>query len=258
MARPKILITNDDGISSPGIMSLWKAASLIGDATVIAPASEQSAMSSSVTLRNPLKVEKMHWPQEGKAWSITGTPADCVKLALSVFLDGPPDIIVSGINRGANAGGEVLYSGTIGGVIVGALRGIPGIAFSCTDYQDTPFQIAEKYIPDIVNHVLEHPLPKGTLLNVNFPANLHNGIKGFKMTRQGFEHWIEKPDLRYHPTEGHKYYWLGSQKLAFEEHEESDVVWLRKGYMTAVPVYVRELTHQDEMEKRKKLFDKVL
>ena len=240
-----------------GIMSLWKAASAIGDATVIAPASEQSAVSSAVTLRQPLKVDKVEWPQNGNAWSISGTPADCVKLALGIILEDVPDIIVSGINRGANAGGEVLYSGTIGGVIVGALRGIPGIAFSCSDYTDTPFHLAEKYIPEIVSHVLDHPLPSGTLLNVNFP-HLHEGVKGFKMTRQGLEHWIEKPDLRYHPTEGHQYYWLGSQKLSFEEHEDSDVVWLRKGYMTAVPVYVRELTHHDEVKKRKGVFDKVL
>lgn len=258
MSRPKILITNDDGIMSPGILSLWKAVSKIGDATVIAPASEQSAVSSSITLRSPLKVEKVEWPEGGKAWSISGTPADCVKLALGVILEGIPDIIVSGINKGANAGGEVLYSGTIGGVIVGALRGIPGIAFSCTDYTDTPFHLTEQYIPDIVNHVLEHPLPKGTLLNVNFPPNLRDGMKGFKMTRQGLEHFIEKPDIRYHPTEGNKYYWVGSQKLFFDEHEDSDVVWLKKGYTTAVPVNVRELTHHDEVTKRKSVFDRVL
>lgn len=259
MSRPKILITNDDGIHSPGIRSLWKAVAPFADVTIVAPLTDQSAISSAITLRSPLKAEKYNWDENTTAWCINGTTVDCVKLAFGVLLKEKPDMILSGINKGSNAGGEVLYSGTIGGVITGVLRGIQGIAFSCSDYTDTPFHLAEPHIPKIVHHLLENPLPHGTLLNVNFPTKLAERMNGFKMTRQGREHWIENPDLRYHPTEGNTYYWMGSKKLVFdEEHEDSDIVWLKQGFTTVVPVHVRDLTHQAELDKRKSLFDVVL
>ncbi len=259
MSRPKILITNDDGIHSPGIRSLWKAVAPFADVTIVAPLTDQSAISSAITLRSPLKADKYHWGDEVVAWCVNGTTVDCVKLAFGALLKQKPDMILSGINKGSNSGGEVLYSGTIGGVITGVLRGIQGIAFSCSDYDNPPFHAAEPHIPAIVKHILDHPLPHGTLLNVNFPEGLANKVAGYKMTRQGKEHWVEKPDLRYHPTEGSSYYWMGSQKLVFEEeHEDSDIVWLKQGYITAVPVFVHELTHHEELKKRKSLFDRVL
>jgi len=258
MSRPKILITNDDGIHAPGILSLWKAVEAIADVTIVAPLIEQSAMSTSITLRQPLQVEKVEWKGNTPAWSVSGTPADCVKLAISALLKELPDMIISGINRGSNAGANLLFSGTVGGVIVGALRGIPGIAFSCYDYVNTPYHLTESIIPKVINHALEHPLPHGTLLNVTFPPDLIKGTKGIKMTRQGMEHWIENPDLRYHPVEGHSYYWLGSRELFFDEHVDSDIAWLREGYTTVVPVHVGELTDQREYDKRKHLIDMLL
>src|SRR5262249_28069062 len=134
--RPYILVTNDDGVHAPGIKHLWTALAEVADVVVVAPVSEQSAVSLSITVRHPLRIEKMEWPwaKEAQVWTINGTPADCVKLALSVILPHPPQLIVSGINRGNNAGRNILYSGTVAAVIEGVMHNIPGIAFSVANY----------------------------------------------------------------------------------------------------------------------------
>lgn len=251
---PKILIVNDDGIYAPGIRHLWNSLKNIADLTVVAPASEQSAVGAGITLRSPLRVNKIDWIDNSQAWCITGTPADCVKLALSTILKSKPDLIVSGINRGSNAGRNVIYSGTVGGVIEGILQNIPGVAFSCLDYVNVDYQFVEPFIPKIVDYVLKNPLPKGTLLNVNFPQK-SMGIKGIKLTRQGKEMWAEDPAERHHPVEGHSYYWLGAKLLKFDEHEESDIHWLNKGYVAAVPVHIEELTDHMHLQKNKEHFE---
>lgn len=243
--RPHILITNDDGIHAPGIKHLWKGLSLHYDLTVIAPATEQSAVGLGITTRQPIRIEQHHWEGTSRVWSVTGTPADCVKLGLSAILaDNPPDLIVSGMNRGSNAGWNVLYSGTVAGVIEGVLQGIPGIAFSCYDYFDTDYLEGEKYVARIVKHVMENPLPTGTLLNVTFPERELHPVKGFRMTRQGKEIIAASPDKREHPTEKHEYYWLGYKMHRPEEVEDSEITWLRKGYCTASPLHVHELTDE--------------
>lgn len=253
--KPNILITNDDGIHAPGIKHLWNALKDVANVTIIAPAAEQSAVALSITVRHPLQIHRVPWANDSPAWAVTGTPADCVKMALSVILDAPPDIVVSGINRGTNAGRNVLYSGTVGGVIEGILHDIPGIAFSCREYQSPNYEAFERYIPKIVSHTLEHKLPEGTLLNVNFPEHHEDGIKGFKLTRQGKEFWGEDPDERSHPAEGHSYYWMGAKLLQFDEHEESDITWLKRGYLTAVPVHVGDLTDHGHLAERKAHFE---
>lgn len=251
----RILITNDDGIHAPGIKHLWRALSKEHDVTVIAPSTEQSAVGLSITLRNPLQVHRVDWPDNAEAWCVTGTPADCVKMALRVVLNSPPDLIVSGINRGSNAGRNLLYSGTVGGVIEGVLQGIPGIAFSHRAYRNPNFESVEHYIAHVVDYVAEHPLPKGTLLNVNFPKETASGVKGFKLTRQGRELWAEAPDERHHPVEGHPYYWMGAKLQQFEESEDSDITWLDRGYMTAVPVHVDELTDHRHLDEQRAHFE---
>lgn len=254
--RPSILVTNDDGIHAPGIKHLWQALASFADITVVAPAREQSAVGLSITVRDPLHIEKTTWPANIPVWSVSGTPADCVKLGLTVILQSPPDLILSGINRGTNAGRNVLYSGTVGGVIEGIMHDIPGIAFSCFDYHDAAYQMAEPYIPLIVQHILEHPLPIGTFLNVNFPPKHLEGIKGMKLARQGKEYWSENPDRREHPTQNNSYYWLGAKLAKFDEDADSDISLLQQGYLTAVPVHVGELTdhkhllaHRDRFEQ---------
>lgn len=255
--RPHILITNDDGIHAPGIRHLWNALHEFADVTIVAPETEQSAVGLSITIRSPLRIDKVRWPNDTAAWAVNGTPADCVKLALNVIMERKPDLVVSGINRGSNAGRNLFYSGTVAGVIEGVMHNIPGVALSCRDYVNTDYNIAEKYVPHIIKHAIQHPLPHGTFLNVNFPSTSHQTIQGFKMARQGMEYWCENPDKRSHPAEGHSYYWLGAKLAEFDEHEESDIVWLKKGFVTGVPVQVHELTNIQELHSRREHFENI-
>jgi 5'-nucleotidase len=253
--RPFILVTNDDGINAPGIQHLSKTLSEFADIAVVAPANEQSAVSLSITIRHPLRIERLDWPlPNAKIWSINGTPADCVKLALSVILPQAPQLIVSGINRGSNAGRNVLYSGTIAAVIEGVMHNIPGIAFSAADYFNPDFTKIERYIPSIIHYFLENPLPTGTFLNVNFPKQ-EAKIKGIRLTKQGKEYWAENPEKREHPTEGLPYYWLGIKLAEFQEERDSDIVLLKEGYVTVVPIHISDLTHHGHIEHHRGNFE---
>ncbi len=255
--RPHVLITNDDGINAPGIFHLWKALKDMAKITIIAPETEQSGVALSITCRVPLHVQKVLTFEGTNAYSVSGTPSDCVKLAVSLLLqDDPPDFVFSGINRGCNAGRNLLHSGTVGGVVTGVLNHIPGAAFSCQNYQEPGYDVAQKYIPSVVRYIINHPLPRGTFLNVNFPASIHeNDVKGFKLARQGLAYWKENPSARTHPTEGHDYYWLGMQTANFDEHDESDITLLKKGFVTAVPIFINDLTHEDHLESEKEKFE---
>lgn len=254
MKKPRILITNDDGIQAPGIRHLWESLQPFADLTIVAPIIEQSCVGLSVTLRSPLKIEKFPWNDSPHVYSVTGTPADCVKLALNVILDSQPDLVVSGINRGTNSGRNILYSGTVAGAIEASLHNIPAIAFSCGNYIDTDYKSAALHIPKIVDHVLNHPLNSGTLLNVNFP-NKDLPFQGFKMTKQGKEYWGEDPHERFHPVEGHAYYWIGAKMVQCEEEEDSDISWLQKGFATAVPINVGALTDHSQLQKHRTHFE---
>lgn len=253
--KPRILLINDDGIHAEGLKHLWQSLENFADMVIVAPWTERSGAGVGITLQTHLEVEAVSWENNTPAWKVSGTPADCVKIGLAKILSSPPDLIVSGINRGSNSGKNVLYSGTIGGVIEGVLRRVPGIAFSCEDMEMPNFHIAAKYIQSIVAHVLENPFPQGTFLNVNFPTHLGD-IKGFKMARQGKGYWLESLRENPHP-EGKMQYFLGGMWLHQEEHEESDVTYLKQGYMTAVPIHVEELTDFAVMEKRKASFEKL-
>ncbi|MBM3184535.1 MAG: 5'/3'-nucleotidase SurE, partial [Chlamydiae bacterium] len=169
MTRPFLLITNDDGIHAPGLRHLWESVRAFADVAIVAPIMEKSGCGMSITWGKPLRIQSVIWDNETSAWSLNGTPADCVKMALSVLLDRPPQLIISGINRGSNAGRTVLYSGTVGGTIEGALKGIPGIAFSFSDEEVPPLSATQEYIFPLIQYFLEHPLPSETILNVNFP-----------------------------------------------------------------------------------------
>jgi 5'-nucleotidase len=254
MQKPKILITNDDGIHAPGIFHLWKSVSEHTQTTIIAPEKEKSGAGMSTTLTRPLEIHPVKWLDETKAWKVNGTPTDCVKLALSVLKE-QPDLIISGINRGANSGRNVLYSGTIGGIIEGVFRGIPGIAFSCIEMLDPDYAITEKYIFPIIEFFLKNPMPKGTFLNVSFPTTHKEGIKGIKMTHQGSSYWQEKPDQRIHPH-GHFYYWMGARWMDHEEIETSDVCLHQQGYITVTPIHIDQLTDQKFLQEIKDPFEK--
>lgn len=250
--KPHILITNDDGIQAEGIRHLWDSLRAIADITIVAPTQEQSGKATSITIHDPLHVRPYLWSDNQQAWSVTGTPADCIKLALSAIVKNPPDLIVSGINAGTNAGRHLLYSGTVGGTIEGILQDIPSIAFSCHSFYNPNYPLATPFIPSIVQHILEHPLPHGTLLNVNFPDE---EVKGIKLTRQGKEHWKEDPHERSNPVNEGTYYWLGGKKVSYEEEPDSDIAWLAQGYATAVPIHIAELTDHRHLKEHKALFE---
>ncbi|HSX26799.1 MAG TPA: 5'/3'-nucleotidase SurE [Chlamydiales bacterium] len=255
--RPFLLMTNDDGIHAPGIKHLWQAVHEYADVVIVAPLNERSGSGLSITWTKPLHIQPVSWELNTPAWALNnGTPADCIKMALSVLMDRKPDLIISGINRGSNSGRTVLYSGTVGGVIEGALKNIPGIAFSFSDLEAPPLSATKKYIFPLIRHFLDHPLPQGTFLNVNFPYNAEKEIKGFRMAKQGKGYWVEAPDRRTHP-QGLPYYWLGGIWKSFDEDPESDVALLDQGYVVGVPIQISELTCEATFQKHKILTEKV-
>ncbi len=255
--KPTILLTNDDGIYAAGIKHLWHALKDVAHVTVVAPLVEQSAVGMATTLRQPLRIEKVRWEGDPeRIWSVNGTPADCVKLALNSILVKKPDLVLSGINRGSNAGRTALYSGTVAAAIESIMQEIPAIAFSCHDYHIEPdYQGAEKFARHIVQYILANPLPEGTLLNVNFPEKKLGPAKGFKMTHQGKEWWGEDLTERTHPSEGHTYFWLGSKLRDVANEDEGDGTWLRKGYITAVPICVGDLTNYNHLKTAQNSFE---
>lgn len=250
--KPTLLIINDDGIHAPGLKALYKALKGVAHIRIVAPQVQQSGVGVSITLRTPLTVSQVEWEDETPAWSVSGTPADCVRMAINVLLSETPDLIVSGVNQGSNAGRNVLYSGTIGGVIDGIFRDIPGIAFSCEEFINPDYEVTKEPIEQIVSHILTAPLPKGTLLNVNFPKN-HPG-KGVKLTRQGKMYIKEGFSKGIHP-EGSPYYWTGYSFTDFDEHQQSDIYWLERGYITASPLQVNELTDLLYLEQHQASFE---
>ncbi len=255
--KPTILVINDDGISAPGIKHLVSSASQIGDVFVVAPEFDQSGVGLGITTRRSLEIKPVSHFDGIPSWSVSGTPADCVKLALSILLNRVPDLIVSGINPGCNGGRNFLYSGTVGGVIEGVFRGIPGIAFSSFDMICPPFELFSPYIPSIIEYVFEHPLPKGTMMNVNFPSiqkeyrrDNSSEIRGFKLATQGKLYATEDPEQVDHMS-----YFLGFRIQEFDEHSESDIYLLQNGYITCSPVHVDELTDRDFYNRNKHSFE---
>lgn len=250
--KPYILITNDDGIDALGLIALYQAICDFAEVVIIAPASEQSGVGAGISLRNPLQIQPVSWPNNTAAWKVTGTPADCVRLGLHTILDRTPNLILSGINRGSNAGRTIFHSGTVGAVIEGTMKNVPGIAFSSVDYKNPNYEQFKEFVQPIALQCLTQPLPKGTLLNVNFP-NVKK-IQGIKLAHQGMGYWMENPEQRFHP-EGHEYYWLGGKWNTHEEEEESDVYLLEKGYVTAVPIYINQLTDKALLLEIKHFFE---
>lgn len=257
--RPLILICNDDGIHARGIYALWHALKQadIADLVIIAPSHERSGAGVGLSWGYPIRIQKIEWEDETPAWAIEGTPADCIKMASRIVLPKPPDFIVSGINAGSNAGRNVLHSGTIGAVIEGVLQGIPGIALSCENGKNPNFPLAQKYVKGLVEYCLANPMPSGSLLNVNFPQNVHHEVKGYKLTRQGKGRWAEAP-IPHIETEKGPSYWLGGKPDEVVEDPDCDIALLREGYMTAVPLHIHELTDKAELATRKESFESFL
>lgn len=236
--KPLILVTNDDGITAPGIRALIEVMNTIGDVVVVAPDAPQSAMGHAITINDILYCKKIKTEkgQPQTEYSCSGTPVDCVKLAVNELLDRKPDLCVSGINHGSNSSINVIYSGTMSAAVEAGIRGIPAIGFSLLDYSlDADFEPAKKYIELMVKQCLENGLPEGVVLNVNFPKLSANKIKGVKVCRQANAHWQEKFDKRTNPL-GRDYYWLTGEFINKDKGEDTDEWALSQGYVSVVPV----------------------
>lgn len=229
----RILVTNDDGIQTEGIGQLSRALQEIGEVTVVAPESEQSAVSRSITFRTPLRVFPKAEPV-ASSFAVTGTPADCVFLALHHILDAPPDLLVSGINTGPNLGDDILYSGTVAGALEGSLTGIPSIAISAGSYRNQRYDTASRWL---VNFLKERPLelPSKTSLNINVPCVDLDQLKGWRMTHQGHTHYVQDVVKRTDPF-GREYYWLGGEVPKGISDPGSDFEAVEQGYVSVTPL----------------------
>ena len=233
--RPLILVTNDDGITAPGIRTLISVMNEIGDVVVVAPDGPQSGMGHAVTIDdtiycNEIKVDD--GPQ--REYKSSGTPADCVKLAVSEILDRKPDLCVAGINHGSNSSINVIYSGTMSAAVEAGVESIPAIGFSLLDYSwNANFEPLKYYIKQIALNVLENSLPDGVVLNVNFPKN--EKFKGIKICRQARANWVEEFDRRINP-QGRVYYWLTGNFVNMDKGEDNDEWALANNYISIVPV----------------------
>lgn len=241
-AKPTILVVNDDGITAPGIKALIEVMQEIGHVIVVAPDSPQSGMGHAITIGKPLRLDKVDLYEGVEMYKCSGTPVDCVKLAVNVIFKGKkPDLCVSGINHGLNNSINILYSGTMSAAVEGAIESIPSIGFSLDDYtQEADFSPAKKYIRQIAEQVLNHGLPQATLLNVNFPNTKE--IKGIKICRQANAKWAEEFDERSDPQK-RKYYWLTGVFQVNDQGEDTDVWALAHDFVSVVPVQFDMTAH---------------
>jgi len=253
MSKPLILVTNDDGISAPGIRKLIQLMQQLGDVVVVAPDGPQSAMSHAITIKYPLVYQEITISDSYKEYSLNGTPVDCVKFGLHRLLDRKPDLIVSGINHGSNASINIIYSGTMGAALEGAMGGIPSIGFSILDYShDADFSRSESHILRIAKQVMEKGLEPGIALNVNFPmVKEGEDYKGVKVCRQSKAYWKEDFAERIDPRNGRPYFWLTGTFTINENDDSTDEWALENYYVSMVPVQF-DFTAYQQIEKLKK------
>ena len=237
MKRPLILVTNDDGINAPGIRTLISVIKDIGDVIVVAPDSPQSGMGHAITINSTLHSSRIT-PKNSEIieYSCSGTPADCVKLAINELMPRKPDLCVSGINHGSNSSINVIYSGTMSAAIEAGIEGVPAIGFSLLDYSwNADFSQSKDFIKKITLNALNNGIPKGVVLNVNIPAVKKSDIKGVKICRQAMAYWVEEFDKRKNPL-GQEYYWLTGKFVNKDQGEDTDEWALKNNYISIVPV----------------------
>lgn len=234
--RPLILVSNDDGITAPGIRTLVETVKQLGDVVVVAPDSPQSGMGHAITINEPLRMHSSNvFGDDVEAYECSGTPADCVKIAIDKVLNRKPDLLVSGINHGSNSSINVIYSGTMSAAVEGAIDGITAIGFSLLDYSwEADFSACRTIVHEIASKVLEEGLPINTLLNVNIPKGPLSEIKGIKVCRQAKAKWVEEFDQREDPY-GRRYYWLTGEFKQTEDGIDTDVYALSGNFVSVVP-----------------------
>ncbi len=242
--KPLILVTNDDGITAPGIQTLIAVMSELGTVVVVAPDKPQSAMGHAITINNTLYINKI---SEDDAlitqYSCSGTPVDCVKIAVNEILKQKPDLCVSGINHGSNSSINVIYSGTMSAAVEAGIEGIPAIGFSLLDFDwKADFGSTKSFVRKIATSVLENGLPDGVVLNVNLPKLKEEDIKGIRICRQAKAMWVEKFDKRQTP-QGKDYYWLSGEFVNEDKGTDTDEWALENGYVSVVPVHFDMTAH---------------
>ena len=243
MSKPLILVVNDDGISAPGIKALVEAVKDLGEIVVVAPDSPQSGMGHAITINKPLRLTEVKYFGDIKAFQCSGTPVDCVKLAVDRVLHRHPDLCVSGINHGSNSSINVIYSGTMSAAMEASLEGIPSVGFSLCDYKhEADFSATAFYVKFVVNQMLKVGIPKHTLLNVNVPKLPLTEIKGVKICRQAIAKWEEKYMERNDPM-GRPYYWLTGEFVNHDHGQDTDEWALANGFVSIVPVQYDLTSH---------------
>ncbi|WP_136669346.1 5'/3'-nucleotidase SurE [Flavobacterium sp. H122] len=237
MKKPLILVTNDDGITAPGIKALVDVVKEFGNVVIVAPDSPQSGMGHAITVNNTLHIDKISEDNaEITEYTTSGTPADCVKIAKNEIIKEKINLCVSGINHGANSSINVIYSGTMSAAIEAGIEGIPSIGFSLCDFSwKADFEQIKPFVRKIIKEVLQHGLPEGVILNVNFPKLKKEEIKGIKICRQAKAKYSEKFDKRQSPF-GKEYYWLAGEFVCEDKGEDTDEWALSNGYISVVPV----------------------
>lgn len=253
MKKPLILVTNDDGVTAPGIRALVEVALTLGDVLVVAPDSPQSGMGHAITIHDPIRLHPTRAFEGLDAYECSGTPVDCVKLAAKVLLQGrKPDLCVSGINHGSNASINIIYSGTLSAAMEASLEGIPSIGFSLLDYSyQADFESVKPFAEKIMRYVLEQGMEHGSLLNVNFPRLPFEDIQGIKICRQAEARWIEEFVEATDPR-GQKYYWLTGR---FENNDltpGTDLWALEHGFVSVVPS-MHDLTNYKALDTMRNL-----
>lgn len=243
---PLIIVTNDDGVHSSGLLALFHAMKKIGEAYIIAPDRERSAVSHALTLHRPLKVEELR----KNVFSVNGTPSDCVALGVNKILSRKPDLIASGINMGANLGDDVTYSGTVSAAIEGTILGIPSFAISLAGWRPFFFETAVLFAVEVAEYILHKSLPYDTLLNVNVPNVKKGHINGMKLTKQGKRVYDNAIKDVLSPW-GEKYYWIGGGNPYWEHGEDMDIQAVLDNYVSVTPIHL-DLTNYEALEYMKR------
>lgn len=250
-AEKIILVTNDDGVTAPGIRALIEAVRPLGKVVVVAPDSPQSGKGHAITIGVPLRLDPVDIFEGIEAWQCSGTPVDCVKLARDKILHGLPDLCVSGINHGANHSINVIYSGTMSAAMEAAIEGVPSVGFSYLDYSfEADFTLCKEVAHSVAKQMLETNMPGGTLLNVNIPVVSAADFKGVKVCRQADAKYVETFDERRDPR-GKKYYWLTGEFTNRDNGDDTDVWALANNYASLVPVQfdLTDYKMKKELEK---------
>lgn len=248
--KPLILVTNDDGITAPGIKALVEVARTMGEVVVVAPDSPQSGMGHAITVNAPLRLNEGEYFEGLVNFSTSGTPVDCVKIAIDQVMHQRPDLIVSGINHGSNASTNVIYSGTMSAAVEGAVENIPSIGFSLLDHDyEADFEPSKPFVKKIIEQALSNDFPDHTCLNVNIPKAPLDEIKGIQVCSQATAFWENGFDKRTDPL-GKPYYWLSGYFKNHDGRPDTDLVALENKYVSVVPIHF-DMTAYQHMESIK-------